>query len=306
MILEPQLALPKLKKELTNNHLCLFAGSGISIDSGLKDWDGFVKEYIDLCSEFSDFLKKVAPELSFEELIADARNYVSSDQIGTVSALRDKIKEIRAQGYNTDTIDNKLLQNFQNKVPNEYHHLIVNTMYKQIITTNYDNLLEKAAEADNHPDLLMRSYTYTDTDNIASAIYQGYTSLIYAHGKMSDIKLDEIVLTHQDYTNIVNGHLAFKLLIESLFVHNSVLFVGYGGSDPHFEDVLTEVNSVMHWSLDDERLPTCYIMIKREKVTSIRETLNSSKRISLIPFDEYSDMKPFLKELQNVSPRPSL
>ena len=99
---------------------------------------------------------------------------------------------------------------------------------------------------------------------------------------------------------------AFRLIINSLFITNSILFVGYGASDPHFEDVIDSVNSTMQWDLERNDLATCYIMMKEDSVNSIREALVQYKRVVIIPFSDYPKMLKFLEELHEEAPRPCI
>ena len=303
MLITSKEALTNLKKDLLAQRLCLFAGSGISVDSDLPDWNGFMRYYLDLCTTFNSIVSRVDSSLDFSNVIEDAK--IHSNPIESITALKSKIDLLQENGYSSDIVNNSLIQFFSNKAPNDYHRVIVNTNYNHIVTTNYDNLLEIAAEEEGHPDLNVRSYGYHETDRIASSIFQNHSSIIHAHGKINDLKIDSIVLTQKDYLTIMKERPAFQLIINSLFVTNSILFVGYGASDPHFEDIIDSVNSTMHWNLESNDLPTCYIMMKQGSVNSIREALAQYKRIAIIPFEEYSDMLVFLKELCISVPRPS-
>lgn len=44
-------------------------------------------------------------------------------------------------------------------------------------------------------------------------------------------------------------------------------------------------------------------MLRKDKVTPIREFLSDKHRVDIITFDEYSQMKDFLKELEQSCPR---
>lgn len=82
-----------------------------------------------------------------------------------------------------------------------------------------------------------------------------------------------------------------------------MIFAGYGGSDPHFEDIISDLNMTLNWNAGGVDLPRCYIMLRKDKVTPIREFLNDKHRVDIITFDEYSQMKDFLKELERSCPR---
>lgn len=302
MVYDSVTALPIMKDLLKRKRLAIFAGSGISVPSHLPSWDGFVDKYIEACDTVNSSLE---PALRFDRILDDARKYKDKDLIMTITALKEKIKECKKErGVDTDFIDDTLNELFYSAAPNEYHDLIVSTDYKHIITTNYDNLLEKAAKSLGYTKYLTRSYSYTNIDALSMAIYSGETSIIHAHGKIADIKLDEFVLTKDDYLAIMKHNPGFRLVINTIFLTNSVLFVGYGGSDPHFEDIIEDLNATLNWNSEGDELPRCYIMLKEDKISPIRDFLNNKKRVDIISFKEFDDMKEFLRELQKSYPKP--
>lgn len=294
-------AITVLKHLLSEGKLSIFAGSGISVDSGLPEWDGFIDKYIEIC----EILNKCLPDsLKFIDIVEDAKKTKGTNLLGAVSALKNKIRECNKKGINTDFCDDMLNKLFYGAAPNEYHKHIVNTNYRHIITTNYDNLLEEAAEIDNHLQLLTHSYSYTDQQNLSIAIYSGETAIIHAHGKIADIKLDQFVLTKDDYLSIMRHNPGFRLIINSVFLTTSVLFVGYGGSDPHFEEIISDLNMTLNWDSEGDELPRCYIMLRNDKISPIRKFLNDKIRVEVISFNDYDEMKQFLADLEKEFPRP--
>lgn len=300
MIISPAAAMPILKELLSDNKLSVFAGSGISVDSGLPAWDGFIDKYIEICEQLNDSLDE---SLKFTEIIEDAKLRKTGNLIDIITALKEKVKFCQASGADVGFFDDDINKLFYSASHNEYHELIVSTLFRYIITTNYDNLLEEAAKKLKYKDLLTRSYSYVDSQKLTAAIYSGKTAIIHAHGKIADLKLDQFVLTKQDYLNIMKHNPGFRLIINTLFITTSVLFVGYGGSDPHFEDIIDDLNLSLSWTQNSTILPKCYIMMKKDKVTPIREYLNDSNRVDIIAFDDYPQMKDFLRELRDAYPR---
>ena len=142
-----------------------------------------------------------------------------------------------------------------------------------------------------------------DQKKISMAIYSGNTAIIHAHGKISDIKLDQFVLTNDDYLTIMKHNPGFRLIVNSIFLTTSVLFVGYGGSDPHFEDVISDLNATLKWSNDVDALPRCFIMLLKDKVTPIRKFLSDKHRVDIITFEDYQQMGRFLNDLAKSFPR---
>lgn len=301
MILNADEGYIEIAKLIESRQLSVFAGSGISVDSGLPTWDGFIDEYIEICQNLNNCLPEY---LKFDEIIEDARNnYKTKNLIDTVTALKEKIKHCKKNGINIDFCNDALSELFYSAKCNKYHELIVSTRYNHIITTNYDTLLESAAKKLGYYHLLTSSYSYLDYQDISAAIYSGNTAIIHAHGKIGKIQLDEYVLTKQDYLSIMKHNPGFRYIINTIFITNSVLFVGYGGSDPHFEDIIDDLNATLNWNSGNPSLPKCYIMMIRDKATPIREFLSASNRIDIIVFDGYKDMTAFLEKVQQSYPR---
>lgn len=300
MIITPKEALIMLKELLNQNKLSVFAGSGISVESGLPTWDGFVDKYIEICDKLNQSLDD---NLKFTNILDDAKTRKSCNLIETITALKEKVSYCQLHGADIDFFDDALNKMFYSASHNEYHEIIVSTQYKHIITTNYDSLLEQAADKLNYNELLTRSYSYVDSQKLTAAIYSEKSAILHAHGKISDLKLDRFILTKQDYSNIMKHNPGFRLIINTIFITTSVLFVGYGGSDPHFEDIIDDLNLSLSWDQNSTILPKCFIMMKKDKITPIREYLNDSNRVDIIAFDDYIDMKEFLKELQKCYPR---
>lgn len=298
MEIELKDSVPILSKLLTSNKLSIFAGSGISVESGLPTWDGFVDEYIKICKKFSDIMPD---KLKFEDILDDAKNYKTKDVIKTVSALKNRIRECKTANHNTSYHDVLLSRIFLSGKPNEYHNLIVSTAYNFILTTNYDNLLEDAADNLGYADLLTKSYSYEDSESISAAIYSNQQIIIHAHGKTAE--LESFVLTSEDYHNIINNNNGFRTLMNALFLSNSILFVGYRGSDPHFEDIITNVNISLGWNINNNLLPNYYLVMKRDKATPIFKNHKANNRVNIILIDDYPETKYLLKELQKAKPK---
>lgn len=142
MVLSKSEALPIMVKLLNEKRLSIFAGSGISVDSGLPTWDGLVDRYIESCRVLNTTLD---PEYQFTDIIDDAKNFKGKNLVETITALKEKVSECERAGVNTDFLDSDLNEIFSGKTFNEYHSAIVSTSYNHIITTNYDELLESAA-----------------------------------------------------------------------------------------------------------------------------------------------------------------
>lgn len=134
MELEPSKALKIMKELLAKGRLSLFAGSGISVDSGLPTWDGFIDDYINACEKLNDTLKdsKDQEYLRFDDIIEDAKAQKDKDLLSTISALKEKVKECEEHGVKTDYIcQEKIVKN----TTGLNQTIIINILSLQIIST---------------------------------------------------------------------------------------------------------------------------------------------------------------------------
>ena len=124
-------------------------------------------------------------------------------------------------------------------------------------------------------------------------------------GKVNDGIPDSDLYIIGSWTNKGNASLDIQNFLNKLRNKKIAYFAtaGYGGSDPHFEDIISDLNMTLNWDNAGDDLPRCYIMLRKDKVTPIREFLNDKHRVDIITFDEYSQMKDFLKDLADEYPR---
>lgn len=289
---------------LRKEKLCIFAGSGISVaaPSSLPTWDGFIDKYKEIC-------KKICKEKKtkkFDDIISNVNKFKNRDIVGTATALSDIIASFKKAGINMKPYTSEMVDIFANKKSNSYHEAIVKTNYKYILTTNYDDLLEKAARAKGYNELLNRVYSHYDIKEISEAIYKNESAIIHMHGiYTTDIVIDEFIFTKEDYKRIKEKNPGFRTLMNAIFMNYSILLVGYGSSDPHLEDIIDDLNMILKWhgSEDTLELPCYYLLILKDKLSPIFDHNKDKNRTKVIPVDEYDDMLALLKRLQKKQPR---
>ena len=297
-------AIPQLQNILQQGKLVVFAGSGISVGSGLPTWDDLLVRFIDLYEKIEGLLPD---DQKVPELLADAKTQASKYPTRVASVLKKRIKFIQEHllprkdinGIFKDFFGTKL---FSGKSPNINHRLIVTTNYPFILTTNYDRLLEDAAEEAGCIDLLASSFSFNEADKFASALYEGDPSIIHVHGDTNDVALDDFVFTAEDYQSIRRKYSGFTVALQSVFVNYSVLFVGYGGSDPHLEDFVEEMSYLLGWS-KLTNLPTYFLPLLKGKTGDVLNEYKKTLRTDIIVLENYDEITKLLDALQKTSPR---
>ena len=193
-----------------HNNLTFFVGAGVSRCSGLKGW------------------KQLIQELDYK-LNGIRRNQFSSDDfLGIAEAFYHKSKE----EYNIF-----LKENFSDITleTNEIHDLFFQFKPVNFITTNFDNLLEKAAVKN-----FKTFISVSKEDEIA--LVNGEHYIIKAHG---DYKSGNIVFKDSDYMNYESQHKLVDTLIKSIFASNLVIFIGYSLQDYTIRYILNWVHNCL-------------------------------------------------------------
>jgi hypothetical protein len=92
--------------------------------------------------------------------------------------------------------------------------------------------------------------------------------------------------------------------MQNLFSNYSTLFIGYGGSDPHLEDLLEEQAFNMNYS--NRRLPQNFLVSLANKTDKVIENYKRKRRTEIIAINDYSDYEVLLHRLAVLHPRANL
>jgi len=281
--------------------LVVFVGSGISVPSGLPTWDQMLLNFIEFCRD----LQRHLPDPDrFDDLLADAEAQKDKYPARVASVLKRRLQEIQAEdvanvyGFFQDWFRDSL----SGGQPNDYHKSLVSTAYPVILTTNYDNLLERAASDVGFTELRLNSFTFIEADKVAAALYEHRPSIIHVHGDMNRVALGDFIFTAEDYLQIKRNHPGFTMALQSIFLNYSVLFVGYGGSDPHLEDFMEEISYFLQWS-SLKTLPKYYLTLLKGKAGAVLDKYKKLLRTNLVLLDSYEQTQELLDGIQSAAPR---
>lgn len=116
--------------------------------------------------------------------------------------------------------------------------------------------------------------------------------------------MDKIILTSDDYTRIIKkGEPGFSFAIQSLFLNFSTIFVGYGASDPHLEDLIEEFSYYFGFT-QSMNMSRNYLVVLRKRAGRILEEYKSRMRTELVVIDDFEHYDEILALLKTASPRP--
>jgi WD40 repeat protein len=204
-----QPASPSVPQELVDSlhrgECVLFAGSGLSAKAGLPTRSTMLKALM-------QFLGERIPTTSSSELH---------------EALEEGALEVVAEGLASLLRNTSLLSQFLGSilvgsaVPSMVHQLLGTLPFSEVLTTNYDNLLEQV-----FPDAPAGGAVYvpTNAEALLDAKSQKRRILLKIYG--SPEKPDSLVLSPLEYKAILASNLSFSHFIEGLFFSRTFFFVG--------------------------------------------------------------------------------
>lgn len=272
-----------LIEEIAYRRCILFLGSGISATSknisGNKPptWGTFIEEIkklIKLPKEDDEkFIDSMLKQENF--LMALQAIYDLSDPGAYSKYLRDTYAR---GGY----------------LPSKIHKDIKALDSKIVITTNFDKIYENLCKEDGY---IVQDYR--NSKSIISNIKSPESIIVKAHGSIDDT--DSIIFTGKQYYEAQAKYPEFYSLLHSLFLTNTVIFLGYSLSDPDINLVLQNIKNTSN--------STCphYIVLKEGTSKHVIKHWRDTYNIATLEYgpsyddleENITELKEYVEELRN-------
>lgn len=196
-----------IKNAIESNKLVVFAGAGVSKDSGIPLWG---------------------------ELIEKIKGYLNekNDEYDPLKIAQMLYNEKGEKEYN-DIIESLIFKSASKYNP--IHEAIFELNPQHIITTNYDYYFEDIIKDKGLP----ISVVSKDAD-LPYAKYKNL--LIKYHG---DFRSRNIVFKENDYLEFSNNNTLKETFVKSLFSNKVILFVGYRVGDRNLKFLIREIQYIL-------------------------------------------------------------
>ena len=210
-LIVPELTVPQEVVEACLEGNCvLYAGAGLGARAGFPTWQVFVGDLLEwaIRGEHVD----AATGLEF----AAAMRHGSTDRVidGVVEAVRDR----DALGDMADRI--REIFTYDGPLP-DVHQLLPRLGLTAVLTTNFDNLLERAlASADTPFDV----YVPRDSAKLREALSQGRPFLLKLYGALD--REDSLVVAPAQYEEKIQNDRPFADFVQQMFLTRTILFLG--------------------------------------------------------------------------------
>lgn len=265
---------PQLIESLKNNKLCVFVGSGLSLQRDVKvdfnknlnwnslpSWSEVPVRMSELVEKYVGKEEKPRKTDSLDEFLSDLDYFRNA--LGTDLYYSRAIKDI----FYPKVID-----------PGRANRLIYRFPINWVLTTNYDSILEYAA-----PPGTCR-FTWRESIHAREFLKdsEDRKPILKLHGCAS--RPDTIVLTSLEYERIRNN-MEYLSLLRFVFDCQSILFIGFGFSDPFDLDMALREASYAGAAAGEK-----FAILPKTQRTYIREKFPQIQQISYESHDTISEI----------------
>ena len=193
-----------------------FVGAGVSATIGLKSWEGLLAGQLEAAKrdfKDTDDIRKITEILGAGDLTLGA----------------SLLKRLRGEQFTKDLADSFAPA----KKPGPAHLAVARLPFSQVVTTNYDSLLERAYDPS-----ITDAITYGQADSMLDKIRQDDFALIKLHGHIAN--MHEAILTDDDFRSIQRMRPLIQCL-RILFLTKHVVFIGHSMRDPDLLSLLSDL-----------------------------------------------------------------
>lgn len=208
----------RLIDDLRSGECVLFVGSGLSLGAGLPGWGSLI-------ARLAEKLGLPRSERQDLDYYLDlAQWYVESE-----AGQQEPLAGLLAQFFG---------ETARQVRPTLAHYLLMSLPLCYVITTNYDDLLERSLRA-------LRRYPVEviDQSHVPQTGARDGIHVVKFHGDPRHP--DSLVLTRDDYDALFDKQPAMKLLLEGLLLNQTFFFVGYSLRDPDFRQIYTRIAAML-------------------------------------------------------------
>lgn len=260
--------LEMIRRYLHMNKATVFVGAGFSLNAEIPEHVS-MKTWPQLRQSF---LERLYPNSKDEQ----AKN--ENDVIRLASLIEAQFGHQELDNILEQALPDALIQ------PGELHRGLVMLPWKDILTTNYDTLLERAAEQ------TVRGYKLVI--NKDTLIYNPSPRIIKLHGSFGQVK--PYIMTQEDFRKYPTQHPELVNTIRQCFIESLVCLIGFSGDDPNFQSWQGWLRDVMGMS----RLCPTYLITYSHHASDAERLLMIRKGIDIVNLGDISELTDYKSALE--------
>jgi hypothetical protein len=209
----PDLQIPDdLVEACVRGDCVLYAGAGLSARAGLPLWRPFITNLLD----WSTTQGLIEPEFSLS--LHSALEQGDVDRVA--DSLVSKVREKQALDILSDHI-RKEFASAESGRPSDVHGMLPQIGFGSALTTNFDQLLERAFGSANHP---VSVRLPREVEAIRGDISQRRFFILKLYGDID--RSDSLILSPAQYEEAIQGDRPFADVMQEIFLTRTILFLG--------------------------------------------------------------------------------
>ena len=157
--------------------------------------------------------------------------------------------------------------------------MLVRLKWRDILTTNYDTLIERAAEEEVQE--------YKLVTNKETLLYQPSPRIIKLHGSFPNIR--PYIMTKEDYRKYPMEHPEMVNTARQCFLESLMCLIGFSGDDPNFQSWIGWLRDV----IGRDRICPTYLVTFRKGYHEAEKALMAQLGIDIINLAEIPGIKDF-------------
>ncbi len=285
MLFDPSLVPDRLLETVRARTLVPFIGAGVSAQAGgaFPNWSSLLLDMRDRPVHAGSLSTEHGAEV---ETLLSRGNYLMAAQ-----AVRNSLP--------TDEYFSLLVEKYKPKGvrPVELHRALLRLCAPMYITTNYDQLLEKAyAQEFGDVASVITWQNALSAEEVVLNARETSTPIIFKiHGTID--RLDTVVLTEQDYRKLLYEARGYRLILSAVFLLHTVLMVGFAFADPEIGVLLeTHREALKHQASPD------YIFLPADSVGPVeKQRLREDYGVQVIPYEPSADHREVLEFIEYLA-----
>jgi hypothetical protein len=277
-----------LLRSIRDRRCVIFAGAGLSAQAqtqaGLRlpTWAALLERMIDWCVDHRVQLR--ADPAEFRAVISKGRLLTVAQELQ--ESLGAQLNTCLAAILHSGTAQ-----------PSEAHRLVSKIGWVAALSSNYDGLIEGAYALESGG-IVPPVFSVGGVGEALDCLRNNRFFVFKVHG---DVNLPgSIVLSNRDYGRMLYLNPGYRSFLETIFSSYTVLFVGFGGTDPDLDGVVDRLSAIYERSIGQH-----FILIAEEQYSGLeRRRLLEDKRLDCITYQRdpsHSQVVEFLRALSQLT-----
>jgi hypothetical protein len=276
----PKLPKPKppdaLIEQCRKGNCVLYAGAGLSASAMFPTWKSFVTELIDWSER---------QETISARSIHSLRNAISG---GEFNIAADSVIAELEKRNGLPQLHKFLMSTFgRNASLTSRHELLRHLNLSAVLTTNFDNLLERTFEI-----AAERIFTPSDIDRLLECLTKREFFIAKLYGRLD--RPETLLISPAQYEDAIVGNRRFAEFIESVFVSRTLIFLGSSleGIIAYLEGIRFRGGDQKHFAL---------VAVSEPAWESKADMLKRRYGIQVLPYHasaHHQEIDEFLQELE--------